>query len=187
MNLRLIALTTAAVLFGNSAGAAGAESDGGLRSAIVVRALTLIDTPYRYGGTTPQGGFDCSGLVRYVYDTVGAGQLPRRAEDIGKVGVPITRSQLEPGDLVFFNTLARAYSHVAIYIGDGRFIHAPVRGGRVRIEALNARYWNARFDGARRVLDRDAEAWLAPAEPALSELRASPPFTGEDWRDAVKP
>ena len=87
--------------------------------------------------------------------------MPRRTEDIGKVGEPITRSQLEPGDLVFFNTLSRAYSHVAIYIGDGRFLHAPARGGRVRIEALDDRYWRARFDGARRLVDADARTLQA--------------------------
>ena len=140
-----------------------------VRSDVVVRALTLINTPYRYGGSTPDGGFDCSGLVRYVYNAVTTHQLPRRSEDIGKIGAPINRSQLEPGDLVFFNTLARAYSHVAIYIGDGRFLHAPARGGKVRIEALDDRYWAARFDGARRVLG-DADAVVRAAPPTWRPL-----------------
>jgi len=138
-----------------------------IRSDIVVRALTLIDTPYRYGGSTPEGGFDCSGLVRYVYGAVGAGQLPRRTEDIGKAGEPISRSQLEPGDLVFFNTLSRAYSHVAIYIGDGRFLHAPARGGKVRIEGLDDRYWRARFDGARKLIDATPSRVAAPSIPSI--------------------
>ncbi len=153
MHNSLAAFSVVAISLANSACALEVErADYVVRSDIVVRALTLIDTPYRYGGSTPDAGFDCSGLVRYVYNTVAARQLPRRSEDIGKLGEPITRSQLEPGDLVFFNTLRRAYSHVAIYIGDGRFLHAPARGGRVRIEALDDRYWQARFNGARRML-----------------------------------
>ncbi len=151
-----------------------------IRSDIVVRALTLIDTPYRYGGSTPEGGFDCSGLVRYVYGAVGAGQLPRRTEDIGKAGEPISRSQLEPGDLVFFNTLSRAYSHVAIYIGDGRFLHAPARGGKVRIEGLDDRYWRARFDGARKLIDAPSSRASTPFARALDRVSPIDP-------DQVKP
>ncbi len=162
MNHALAALSIAAAVIARGADAAEVErDDGSLRSDIVVRALTLIDTPYRYGGSTPASGFDCSGLVRFVFQSVGAPQLPRRSEDIGKLGEPITRSQLEPGDLVFFNTLARAYSHVAIYIGEGRFLHAPARSGRVRIEGLDDRYWRARFDGARRFIDADARTLRA--------------------------
>lgn len=149
----LVIFNVVPLLLVSSAGASEIErGDDAMRSDIVVRALTLIDIPYKYGGSTPVG-FDCSGLVRYVYNAVGGRQLPRRSEDIGKIGLPITQSELEPGDLVFFNTLARAYSHVAIYIGDGRFLHAPARSGRVRIEALDDRYWQARFDGARRLID----------------------------------
>lgn len=152
-----------------------------VRSDIVVRALTLIDTPYRSGGSTP-AGFDCSGLVRYVYRAVGARRLPRRSEEMGKVGDAISRAQLEPGDLVFFNTLARTYSHVAIYIGDGRFLHAPARGGRVRIEALDDRYWLARFDGARRMLaaGRAEESRVALAVP-------SSPVVPLDEGDVIRP
>lgn len=175
----LLILGIAAVLFARNASAAeGEREDLSVRSDIVVRALTLINTPYRYGGSTPEG-FDCSGLVRYVYYAVGAQQLPRRSEDIGKTGAPIGRSQLEPGDLVFFNTLARAYSHVAIYIGDGRFLHAPARGGKVRIEALDDRYWAARFDGARRVLGGNTP--LARIEP----LNRMAPLLSTD--DNVRP
>ncbi|MEP6608956.1 MAG: C40 family peptidase [Burkholderiaceae bacterium] len=182
----LAQITAATLIATTPAQTAGALEVGrgpSLRSDIVVRALTLLDTPYRYGGTTPQGGFDCSGLVRYVYNAVGAAELPRRSEDIGKVGDPISRSQLEPGDLVFFNTLARAYSHVAIYIGEGRFLHAPARGGKVRIEALDDRYWQARFDGARRLIDApSAVAGIAP-------LRVTRPPTIESLFDnlTVKP
>ena len=145
---RLVALGIAVALFAHDAAAGeGERDDGSVRSDIVVRALTLIDTPYRYGGSTPASGFDCSGLVRYVYEAVAGRLLPRRSEEMVQLGETITRSQLEPGDLVFFNTLARAYSHVAIYIGDGRFLHAPARGGRVRIEALDDRYWRGALTG----------------------------------------
>jgi hypothetical protein len=105
---------------------------------------------------------------------------------MGKLGETITRSQLEPGDLVFFNTLARAYSHVAIYIGDGRFLHAPARGGRVRIEALDDRYWRARFNGARRLIDDDVRSLRAGDMRTLVTLRQAPRLpTDED--DVVKP
>ena len=164
LNGRLSIAAIAAAVFAHGAWAVeGERAESALRSDVVVRALTLIDTPYRRGGSTPAGGFDCSGLVRYVYDAVAARQLPRRSEDMGKVGEPITRSQLAPGDLVFFNTLARAYSHVAIYIGDGRFLHAPAHGGRVRIEALDDRYWQARFDGARRILEASDRGAVQPS------------------------
>jgi cell wall-associated NlpC family hydrolase len=120
-------------------------------SAVVLQALMLVDVPYRYGGSSPTG-FDCSGLVRYVFKAAAGLELPRRTEEISRVGQPIGLSELQPGDLVFFNTFRRAYSHVAIYVGEGRFLHAPARGGRVRLEALDDRYWKARYDGARRPL-----------------------------------
>lgn len=122
------------------------------RSDVVVQALALLGTPYRYGGSSPASGFDCSGLVRHVFNAALSHDLPRRAEEISTVGHPVSRAELQPGDLVFFNTLRRAFSHVAIYIGDGRFVHAPAERGRVRIEGLDDRYWATRFDGARRVI-----------------------------------
>ena len=186
---RLVTLGIAVALFANYAAAGEGERDdtGSVRSDIVVRALTLIDTPYRHGGSTPASGFDCSGLVRYVYEAVAGRLLPRRSEEMVQLGESITRSQLEPGDLVFFNTLARAYSHVAIYIGDGRFLHAPARGGRVRIEALDDRYWRARFNGARRLIDADARTMRADAEPALVTVRSSPRLPTDEVPDLVKP
>jgi cell wall-associated NlpC family hydrolase len=188
VNHAFAALGIVAMSFAQAADAADAadRNDSGLRSDIVVRALTLIDTPYRYGGSSPAAGFDCSGLVRYVFQSVGAPPLPRRTEDIGKVGEPIMRSQLQPGDLVFFNTLSRAYSHVAIYIGDGRFLHAPARGGRVRIEALDDRYWRARFDGARRLIHADSRALQADV-PGFFVARSSPTFPSDVATEVIKP
>ena len=187
MNHTLAIFGVAVAVFAHDAGAVEFEpDDAGLRTDVVVRALTLINTPYRYGGDSPEVGFDCSGLVRYVFQSVGAPQLPRRSEDIGKLGAPITRAQLAPGDLVFFNTLSRAYSHVAIYIGDGRFLHAPARGGRVRIEALDDRYWRARFDGARRFIDADARTLRADTR-GLATARSSPWFPSEEPAEVIKP
>jgi cell wall-associated NlpC family hydrolase len=146
---------------------AGAQQPGGPGSEIVVQAMALLDVPYRYGGSTP-AGFDCSGLVRYVVKAVTGRELPRRTEDMSRVGRPIRRSELLPGDLVYFNTFSSAYSHVAIYVGDGRFLHAPARGGRVRIEGLDDRYWKSRYDGARRLIDDEPQspkAWVAAPSP----------------------
>jgi hypothetical protein len=155
-------------------GARAEERAATARSDIVVQALALLGTPYRFGGSSPEAGFDCSGLVRHVFASALQRDLPRRAEDISGVGQPVARSDLQPGDLVFFDTLRRAFSHVAIYIGEGRFVHAPARNGRVRIEGLDDRYWASRFNGARRVLApvspvRDAaSAPAAAAAPAAS-------------------
>jgi cell wall-associated NlpC family hydrolase len=138
------------------------------RSDVVVQALSLLGTPYRFGGSSPDAGFDCSGLVRHVFAAVLDRDLPRRAEEISGVGHPVSRAELQPGDLVFFDTLRRAFSHVAIYIGEGRFIHAPARNGRVRIEGLDDRYWATRFNGARRVMEP------LPAGPAVTKPDAPP-------------
>lgn len=188
--MKLPAIGVICAALGSAPALAIERSDPAVRSDIVVRALTLIDTPYRYGGSTPTTGFDCSGLVRYVYNAVAVRDLPRRSEDIGKIGEPISRSQLEPGDLVFFNTLRRAYSHVAIYIGDGRFLHAPARGGRVRIEALDDRYWQTRFNGARRVINaRDvAPVLIIDLTPAIaSDERPSSQSQPDEGALIIKP
>lgn len=131
----------------------GQERAHGSRADVVVQALSLLGTPYRFGGSSPELGFDCSGLVRHVFAAVLNRDLPRRSEEISGVGHPVSRAELQPGDLVFFDTLKRAFSHVAIYIGEGRFVHAPARNGRVRVEGLDDRYWAARFSGARRVME----------------------------------
>jgi cell wall-associated NlpC family hydrolase len=144
------------------------------RSDVVVQALSLLGTPYRFGGSSPQSGFDCSGLVQHVFASVLNRELPRRSEEISGVGHPVSRAELQPGDLVFFNTLRRAYSHVAIYIGEGRFVHAPARNGRVRIEGLDDRYWATRFNGARRVMEPLSAQPLAAKPEALPALDLLP-------------
>lgn len=120
-------------------------------SELVASAMGLLGVPYKYGGNDPDSGLDCSGLVRLVYEETLGKVLPRRAADQAAATDTIDRSELKPGDLVFFNTMRRAFSHVGIYVGEGKFIHAPRTGAQVRIEDMRTSYWNTRFNGARRV------------------------------------
>jgi len=115
------------------------------------QAMTLLGVPYKRGGHSAESGFDCSGFVRHLYETSIGRLLPRRAEEQAVATEKIDRSELNPGDLVFFNTMRRTFSHVGIYIGDGKFIHAPSAGKAVRVDDLRAAYWTKRFTGARRV------------------------------------
>lgn len=118
----------------------------------IFHALLALGARYRYGGSSPRTGFDCSGLVSYVFERAWGVLLPRNARAQASVGRPIKRRQdLQPGDLVFYNTRNSPYSHVGIYVGDGRFVHAPRRGERVREESIDTPYWRARFNGARRL------------------------------------
>ena len=119
--------------------------------SLVVGALGLLGISYRFGGNTPDSGFDCSGMVRYVFQNTLGLDLPRRAEEISRVGTHVDRAALKPGDLVFYRTLRRTFSHVGIYLGNNRFIHAPSAGGAVRVDDMSQSYWATRFNGARRV------------------------------------
>jgi cell wall-associated NlpC family hydrolase len=121
-------------------------------SRVALQALAHLGAPYREGGLSPLTGFDCSGLVAYVYREGAGLALPRNTFDLSRLGEPVERAALRPGDLVFYNTQRREYSHVGIYLGDNRFIHAPSSGGEVRIENLRADYWVRRYNGARRVI-----------------------------------
>jgi cell wall-associated NlpC family hydrolase len=118
---------------------------------LALHALSHIGVPYRFGGNSPEAGFDCSGLVQYVYGRGAGVALPRNTQSLSEVGAPVAPDALEPGDLVFFDTLRRPYSHVGIYLGDYRFIHAPTTGGQVELVDLRDRYWQTRFNGARRL------------------------------------
>jgi cell wall-associated NlpC family hydrolase len=124
---------------------------GGKASELVMQAMGFLGVPYKKGGTSEEKGFDCSGFVRYMYEKSVGLVLPRRAEEQAKVTEEISRSELKPGDLVFFNTLKRTFSHVGIYVGDGKFIHAPRPGKAVRVDDMREAYWQQRFNGARRV------------------------------------
>jgi len=114
-------------------------------------ALSLVGTPYAYGGSSPDTGFDCSGFVVYVYARALEVSVPRRTSDLARTGVPVARSDLRPGDLVFHNTLGWSFSHVGIYLGEMRFVHAPSTGGAVRVADMRLGFWTRRFDGARRI------------------------------------
>jgi cell wall-associated NlpC family hydrolase len=117
---------------------------------IVVYALGLIDANYRYGGRNPEAGLDCSGMVSHIYEQVTGVRLPHNAARIAQLTRPIARAELRPGDLVFFNTLNRSHSHVGIYVGEGRFVHAPsASSGKVQIARLDDSYFSSRYEGAR--------------------------------------
>lgn len=117
----------------------------------VTHAFQALGARYRYGGSSPATGFDCSGLVVHVFEQAWGVALPRNAAAQARAGNPVARIDLARGDLVFYNTGNQPYSHVGIYLGEGRFIHAPRRGQRVRIESTESRYWKARYNGARRL------------------------------------
>jgi hypothetical protein len=121
-------------------------------SDLVVSAMNFIGVRYRRGGSSADNGFDCSGFTRYVFENSVGLILPRRADEQARSPglLSINEADLRPGDLVFFNTLRKAFSHVGIYVGDGKFIHSPRVGGEVRVEDLRSAYWAKRFDGARR-------------------------------------
>jgi cell wall-associated NlpC family hydrolase len=132
-------------------------------------ALGLIGVAYRWGGETPDAGLDCSGLVRHVFQQVTGVTLPRTSKELSRLGDAVARHELAPGDLVFFDTRRFAFSHVGIYLGDSRFIHAPRRGRDVEIAELDNRYWLRHFNGARRlvgVLPSLVPTLIATAEAA---------------------
>ncbi|MCY7354797.1 MAG: C40 family peptidase [Lysobacter sp.] len=129
-----------------------APQDPAAANAVLMRAIGLVGTPYRYGGNTPEGGFDCSGLVNYVYRDMLDLKLPRSSRELADwQGPRIVPEHLASGDLVFFGSSGNV-SHVGIYVGEGRFVHAPSTGGTVRLDHLDSRYWRDHYSGAKRVL-----------------------------------
>jgi len=127
-------------------------------SELVITAMGFLGVPYRRGGTSEEKGFDCSGFVRSVYERTVGLVLPRLAKEQAAATQPIDKQDLQPGDLVFFNTMRRAFSHVGIYVGEGKFIHSPKPGAQVPVEDMGQSYWQRRFDGARRVLKLESRA-----------------------------
>ena len=122
-------------------------------NAVLMRAISLVGTPYRYGGNTPEGGFDCSGLVNYVFRDMLDLRLPRTSRELAAVQGPrIAPERLASGDLVFFGS-GGTVSHVGIYVGEGRFVHAPSSGGTVRLDRLDGSWWRNHYSGARRLLN----------------------------------
>ena len=138
-------------------------------SDMVLSAMNFLGVPYRRGGNSADAGFDCSGFTRHVFELSLGLVLPRRVdEQAGAAGlVKVRRDELKPGDLVFFNTLKRTFSHVGIYIGEGKFIHSPRSGGEVRVEDMRYAYWARRFTGARRAqpLESSPSAAVTPGRP----------------------
>lgn len=116
-------------------------------------AQSLLGVPYRYGGNSPDSGFDCSGFVDHVYNRTVGIKLPHNSAQISQHGRFVYRKELRNGDLVFFNTSRRKYSHVGIYIGNGTFIHAPSSGGSIHIDELSNPYWNRNYNGSRRIIE----------------------------------
>ncbi len=137
-----------------------AEAENGWQAKareILMNAFSLTGIKYQYGGSKPETGFDCSGFVRYVFREAANITLPPTARAISQIGKTVKKDELQPGDLVFFNTLKSAFSHVGIYIGNNKFIHAPRAGGSVRVEDMQADYWTKRYNGAQRP-ELEAEA-----------------------------
>lgn len=132
----------------------GVFDTGDVRQSVVAAAFNYLNIPYKYGGQNYATGFDCSGLVMAIYRQVANKSLPRTTASQAAATTTIKRSDLAPGDLVFFNTAGRKFSHVGIYVGDDKFIHAPRTGAQVRIDSINNNYWNRRFTGARRVVSQ---------------------------------
>lgn len=122
---------------------------------VILQGLKLVGVRYRWGGNDESSGLDCSGFVRLVFkDSVGT-SLPRTAREMSDYGEKIDVQNLKPGDLVFFNTMRRAFSHVGIYLGDNHFMHAPRAGAEVRVENMDSDYWLKRFNGARRIIENN--------------------------------
>jgi cell wall-associated NlpC family hydrolase len=120
-------------------------------SNLVINAMGFLGVRYKRGGDSAETGFDCSGFVRAMYEQTVGLLLPRRADQQAAATQVIDKKELQPGDLVFFNTMRRNFSHVGIYVGDGKFIHAPRSGAQIRVEDMGVSYWARRFNGARRV------------------------------------
>lgn len=141
-------------------------------SDLVVHAMGFLGVPYRMGGSSMDTGFDCSGFVKAVFEQALGFVLPRKAEQQAAATENIDKKDLQPGDLVFFNTLHRAFSHVGIYVGNNRFIHSPKPGAEVRVENMGLAYWDRRFDGARRVSPEATEAMRSALSAADSGAQA---------------
>ena len=140
-----------------------AHTVAGQASELVVNAMGFLGVPYKRGGNSAETGFDCSGFVRAMYEQTVGLLLPRRADQQAAATQVIDKKELQPGDLVFFNTMRRNFSHVGIYVGDGKFIHSPRSGSEIRVEDMGVAYWKRRFNGARRVTSTEGATSSAQA------------------------
>ena len=150
-------------------------------------ALELIGIRYKWGGTTPASGLDCSGLVQFVFQQATGVTLPRSAREMSRLGDKVALAELRPGDLVFFNTRRFAFSHVGIYLGENRFIHAPRRGREVEVAEIDRSYWQKRFDGARRLIGVLPEMMPALVATAAAAELAPPPLVNAAAAPAAAP
>ena len=146
-----------------------ADSVTGKSDELINRAMEVIGVRYRWDAELPQSGLDGSSFVGYVFKDKLGFLLPRKSTQMSRVGKPITREELQPGDLVFFNTMRLTFSHVGIYVGDNKFIHSPSKGTSVRVDDLGSLYWDKRFDGARR-LDGSDNLGDAERQELLNEV-----------------
>lgn len=146
----------------------------GSSADLAISAISLVGVPYRYGGSDPATGLDCSGLVQFVARITLGLQLPRQAEAMSRVGTAVGQGQLRAGDLVFFNTLGRAFSHVGVYLGEDQFVHAPTQRGQVRIEAMAQPYWAKRYNGARRLVTLAEDETLEPSPAGRARAADDP-------------
>ncbi|GAB7128405.1 C40 family peptidase [Silvimonas sp. JCM 19000] len=122
------------------------------RREVVLYALSLLDVNYQFGGANPEAGMDCSGLVYFIYKNALGINLPHNAAEMARLSKPVETRDLEAGDLVFFNTLNKPHSHVGIYIGDGKFVHAPSSKSHIKVESLKSPWFAARFEGGRTLI-----------------------------------
>lgn len=134
-----------------TSGPAPERGSDGRMNEVALYAMSLADTPYRYGGDSREDGFDCSGFVQYVYLNTLGKKLPRTSVEMSKAGRILADGELLPGDLVFFNTRRLAFSHVGIYVGENRFVHSPGSGKSIIVTSMADKYWRSRYNGARRV------------------------------------
>ena len=147
---------------------------------VAAYALGLLGVNYKFGGNSPETGLDCSGLVRYVFQEVTGVSLPRTAKEMSGLGSKVTIADLKPGDLVFFNTRRFAFSHVGIYLGDNRFVHAPRRGREVTVASLDQAYWQKHFNGARRLVGELPSLLPSVISPAVAgEFTPGPAIAGD--------
>jgi len=142
---------------------------------VVMNALGMIGLRYRFGGNTPESGLDCSGFVRYVFNDTFGFLLPRRAVEMSRVGTSVDMAELRPGDLVFFNTMRHTFSHVGIYIGDNKFVHAPSTGSKIRVDDMTASYWVSRYNGARRIEGNSGTSIKEGADNFVEQLKRVDP------------
>lgn len=171
----LLAILLSSAVAASAQEVAPIEQPGAV-TTLIDKGFGFLGIKYRLGGTGPEmGGFDCSGLVRKVFGDALGLNLPRTASEMARLGDKIGSQDLKPGDLVFFNTMRRAFSHVGIYVGDNKFLHSPSTGGVVRVETLDGAYWMKRFNGARRLVpDAQAAPYAPPALLAKPSAEADP-------------